>query len=137
MTMAKINLHCIFNSILSQGSFTNRRFTYKLSKKVWKARLEKEWKLVGQELSNSEKCLYKQSGTFSIEISTENLFENIGNRITSYSDRQYNSPDVVTNGLFFQRNLETSIKEKRNSTVLFQCTEQAHKLLLHSSSRKK
>ena len=79
-----------------------------------------------------EKDQQKQSGTFAIKTSTQNLFENSGNRITSNSNIQYKSTDVLRNGLFYQKKLGASINEKSNDTVLSQCNEQANKRRISS-----
>ena len=56
---------------MTQGSFTNKRFTNKLGD------LE-NWRNIN---SATEKDAHEQSGTFAIKTSAENLFENSRNRI--------------------------------------------------------
>ena len=67
-----------------------------------------------------------------LKLALKTFFENSGNRITSNSDRQYKSTDVLTNGLFYQKKLAASINEKSNGTVLSQCNEQANKRRISS-----
>ena len=67
-----------------------------------------------------------------LKLALKTFFENSGNRITSNSDRQYKSTDVLTNGLFYQKKLGASINEKSNDTVLSQCNEQANKRRISS-----
>ena len=56
---------------MTQGSFTNKRFTNKLGD------LE-NWRNIN---SATEKDAHEQSGTFAIKTSAENLFENSRNKI--------------------------------------------------------
>ena len=67
-----------------------------------------------------------------LKLALKTFFENSGNRITSNSDRQYKSTDVLRNGLFYQKKLGASINEKSNDTVLSQCNEQANKRRISS-----
>ena len=71
--------------------------------------------------SAGEKDAHKRTGTSCIETSPGNLFESTANKVTAYSDGQYSGPDLLsengrhkkfTNGLPFQTNLGTAIKEK-------------------------
>ena len=75
--------------------------------------------------SAGEKDAHKRTRTSCIKTSTRNFFESTGNRVTAYSDGQYiiYNLDVLskngghkkfTNGLSFQANLGTTIKEKSN-----------------------
>ena len=70
--------------------------------------------------SAGEKDAHKQTGTSCIETSSENLFESTGNRVTANSDRQYSSPDLLSENrgykkctnYFFKQILELLLSKK-------------------------
>ena len=96
--------------------------------------------------SAGEKDAHKQTETSCMKTGPGDLFESTGDKVTAYSDKQYSVPDLlfengghkkITNGLSFQTNLETVIKEKSNcdNRVPSQCTEQACRHRISSQDR--
>ena len=128
------------NSTSSSSSFTDRCFTHRLGDSLGR---NENWRDMD---SAGEKDAHKQTETSCMKTGPGDLFESTGDKVTAYSDKQYSVPDLLfengghkktTNGLSFQTNLETAIKEKSNcdSRVPSQCTEQACRHRISSQDR--